>query len=98
MQFSIFSKQFTIDTMNGVPQGGSVKFFNGSGLSTLKIPNSIYFQAPDKIAAAAPENIDQFGLLINTFPVTTELYILSIFLIKCIWNGKLVDQFSEPYI
>jgi hypothetical protein len=98
MNYYVFGKQVAIFTMSPVPQGGSIKHFTGSDLSRLNLPDSFYFQMPDKIAPAAQENISQQGTLVNTYLVSQELNIFSIFLGKCIWHGKLVDQFSEPYI
>ena len=97
MNFTIFEKAFRINAMSNIPGGGSVKHFLGSGLSELGLPNSFYFQMPDKIAAAEQENINQYGMFENTYTLTQERNLLSIFLGKCIRNGMLVNQFSEPY-
>ncbi len=96
MHYHILGDQITINKMANIT--GSIFSFSGTGLNKFGIPDNFYFQMPSKIAPAGEENIDQFGNLVNTVPLNVYKKILSIFMEKNIWNGKIVDQYSEPFI
>jgi hypothetical protein len=95
MHYHILGDEITIRKMARIK--GSVFSFSGSGLTKFGLPNNFYFQMPCKIAPAGEENIDEFGNLTNVVPLTVHRKILSIFMGKNIWNGKIVDQYSEPF-
>lgn len=96
MQYSIFGEQIAINEISKIL--GSVFSISGTDLSKVGLPNNFYFQMPGNFALAKVENINPYGMLVNTISESQEMYILSKFLGKCIFNGKLTDQFAEPYL
>lgn len=97
MNYLVLSKLVSIDTMQKPKRGfGSVFEFTGSeSLLEMGLNQKFWFRCNYGFSNVLPVSENQTEIV---FPENDYQKVLSIFLEKCIRNGRLTGQFDEPFI
>lgn len=96
MNYLVLGKPISIDSMQK-PKGGfgSVFEFSGSGLNEIGLNEKFWFRCNHGFSNKLPVSENQTEIV---DPQNDYQRVLSIFLEKCIRNGRLTGQFEEPNI
>ena len=96
MNYLVLGKPISINTMQK-PKGGfgSVFEFTGNGLTEIGLNQKFCFRCNHGFSNELPISENQTEL---TLPKNDYQRVLSIFLEKCIRNGRLTEQYEEPAI
>lgn len=97
MEYYVFGKPITIDIMQK-PKGGSGSVFEFTGsnsLTEIGLNNKFWFKCKHGFSNELPISRNQTEII---EPKNLYQYVLSLFLEKCIFNGRLTGQFEEPFI
>ena len=97
MTYYVLGEEVEIKLMQKPAGGhGSVFEFSGSrSLEKIGLKETFYFQMPNKFSFKLPLPGHDFSM---KHADTHYLSVLSIFLGKCIWNRKLVNQYATPWL
>jgi len=97
MNYQVLGKSIAINTMKN-PKGGfgSVFEFTGDGsLTEIGLNQEFWFRCNHGFSNELPVSENQTEIV---YPKNDFQSVLSIFLEKCIKNGRLTGQFEEPFI
>lgn len=96
MNYLVLGKPVSINTMHK-PKGGfgSVFEFTGSGLAGMGLNQKFWFRCNYGFSNELPVSENQTEIV---YPQNNYQRVLSIFLEKCIRNGRLTRQYEQPYI
>jgi hypothetical protein len=86
MHIPILGKEVTIDKL--IKYQGSAFLVTGKNCPSVGLPNGFLFQAPDKFAPPVEQSLNQYGQLVNTFPLTQGVYVLAQYLIHWMLNRR----------
>lgn len=96
MNYLVLGKPVSINTMQK-PKGGfgSVFEFTGSGLAEIGLNQKFWFRCNHGFINELPVSENQTEIF---YPQNDYQRVLSIFLEKCIRNGRLTGQYEQPAI
>lgn len=96
MNYLVLGEPISINSMQK-PKGGfgSVFEFTGNGLAEIGLNQKFWFRCNHGFSNELPVSENQTEI---TSPKNDYQRVLSIFLEKCIRNGRLTGQYEEPAI
>ena len=95
MNYLVLGKSVSIETMQKPKGLGSVFEFTGNGLNEIGLNERFWFRCNQGFSNELPVSENQTEII---YPKNDFQRVLSIFLEKCIRNGRLTGQYEEPAI